>query len=304
VGARQIYILPTGTGLLYGAVALLMLVGSLNYQNNLGLLFTFLMVSVGLVAMHHCWLNLLGLKVSSHPGPPVFAGTKARFEIDLFNDRTGARFDLTVGAGGGQARLAILPGAETLALSLGVATAGRGLLPLEEVRVETRHPLDLLRAWCWVSCGAAVLVYPRPAERAPAPPALAGDRRLPGAGGGEGAEDFLGPRDYRRGDSPRRLDWKAAARGRGLVVKQFAGDRGQELALDWGALPAMDPERRIALLARQAIDAGAAGVRFTLRLPGIEVAADRGEPQVRRCLAQLALFDHGEAPQAPLAQRP
>jgi hypothetical protein len=71
---RAIYILPTGAGLVFGGILILMLVGSLNYQNNLGLLFTFLATAIVLVSMHHAWFNLLGLAVTARAGPPVFAG--------------------------------------------------------------------------------------------------------------------------------------------------------------------------------------------------------------------------------------
>ncbi len=37
-----------------------MLIAGLNYNSNLGLAFAFLMVSLALVAMHHCHRNLLG----------------------------------------------------------------------------------------------------------------------------------------------------------------------------------------------------------------------------------------------------
>ena len=43
LGRRYIYILPTGAGVLLGVVLMLMLLGALNYQNNLALLLTFLM---------------------------------------------------------------------------------------------------------------------------------------------------------------------------------------------------------------------------------------------------------------------
>ena len=43
---RAIYILPTGAGLMFGGILILMLVGSLNYQNNLGLLITFLTTAI------------------------------------------------------------------------------------------------------------------------------------------------------------------------------------------------------------------------------------------------------------------
>ena len=74
---RNLYIFPTGPGLLYGAVLFVMLIGSLNYSSNLGLLFTFLFAATGLVALLHTWRNLLYLELSSADAAPLFAGGEA-----------------------------------------------------------------------------------------------------------------------------------------------------------------------------------------------------------------------------------
>ncbi|MGE5153852.1 MAG: DUF58 domain-containing protein [Bdellovibrio bacteriovorus] len=297
IGARQVYILPTRTGLFYGFVVLLMLLGSLNYQNNLGLLFTFFLAAVALVAMHHCWLNLLGLALQVRPGPPVFAGDAARFELIVRNERSSRRYDLWARNGLNPAGPLTLAARDQKPLGLLKPSERRGPLHLTEVRVETRHPMGLFRAWSHVRCQATILVYPRPAPEAPSPPAGGGDQaqRL-AAAAGEGADDFLGPREYRLGDSPRHLDWKALARERGLVVKQFGGDQGQDVWIDWDRLRAPDPERRLSLLTRQVLDAAEARLRFGLRLPGRLVPLGRGEAQAQRCLTELALYEHSQAP--------
>ena len=299
VAARQIYILPTRAGLFYGFVTFVMLIGSLNYQNNLGLLFTFFLASVGLVAMHHCWFNLLGLEIRARPGAPVFAGEAALFEITLRNDRLRPRFDLKVLGGLDPAGPVPVEGLDQQAIGLSLHTRRRGLVRLSEIEVCTSHPMGLFRAWCYAKSQASVLVYPKPAARAPEPMSSAGDEPRPGGAISDGCDDYLGPREYRVGDSPRHLDWKALARGRGLVVKQFAGDQGLEAWVDWDRVQAVDAEGRIGLLARQVLDAGEAKVRFGLRLPGVEVSLDRGDTQVHRCLTELALFDHGQTQYRP-----
>lgn len=293
IRAREIYILPTGAGLIYGGISLATLIGSLNYQNNLGLLFTFFFASVGLIAMHHCWFNLLGLAVQARPGDPVFAGDPAPFEVTLSNARGGERYDLSVRSGEAWSRAIVVAPRDQEALELAVATEHRGRLRIEEVQVETRYPMGLFRAWCVAHTDLALLVYPRPSTSAPDPGGLGGDSTPTSRTGSEGNDDFLGTRPYRTGDSPRQLDWKAWARERGLVTKEFTGSEGGEIWIDWWQMPPQDPEARISLLTRQVVDAGAAGLRFGLRIPGQEIPAGRGEPHEHRCLAALALCDHG-----------
>lgn len=293
IAARQIYILPTAMGLGLGLVLTLMLVGSLNYQNNLGLLFTFLFAAVALVAMHHTWYALLGLRVQARGGAPVFAGQRASFGVDVHNDRRGPRGDLVVRVGSEDHPPVYLPGLDLARVQVGLPTARRGWLALPEVRIDTRYPLGLFRAWCYARTEARVLVYPSPARQAPELP-LAPARRLGAEGGlGQGAGDFVGSRGYRPGDPPRHLDWKALARGRGLVTKQFGGDQAVEVWLDLRQVQGSDLEGRLAQLCRQVLDAAGQGLAFGLRLPGLEIPLGLGEEHRQRCLAALATYGHG-----------
>lgn len=289
VRPRAIYILPTGAGVVFAGILLLMLLGSLNYQNNLGLLFTFLTVAVVVVSMHHAWFNLLGLNLSARAGRPVFAGDRALFDLQLVAESRQRRPDLRLVVGDQVALLELVSGQDART-SLGVPTRWRGLQALGQVTLETRYPLGLFRCWCYLETAASVLVYPRPADRAPDPvPAARGQGERQGAQD-PGAEDFVGLRHYRPGDSPRQLDWKAYGRGRGLQVKQFGRDLPDRLWLDWDLLPPGDPETRLAWLARQVVDAALTDQAFGLRLPGREIPPGRGETQMHRCLTVLARF--------------
>ena len=282
---RRIYILPTRNGIAFAATLFATLIGSLNYQNNLGLFFTFLMAAVALVSMHHCWFNLLGMRVQARDAVPVFCGQQARFPLVLADLRGKPRGPMCVGDAG----CAALAAGEQRSLTLRVATVHRGEQALGRVIVETRHPLGLFCAWSAVRVKARVLVYPRPAPRAPRPPHWETVEHHARGDHGIGADDFVGPRTYQPGDSPRQLDWKALARERGLVVKQFGGDHAARVWLDWHQ-HAGDAEARLAVLARQVIDAHEQGVSFGLRLPGQIIERGRGDTHKHRCLAALARF--------------
>lgn len=292
VGTRYIYILPTSTGLFFALTVAAMVLGSLNFQNNLGLAFGFFMAAIGLVAMHRCWYNLLGLAAEVRSGPSVFAGATAQFEVILRNERRAPRYDIRVVGGIDIVRPVTLEALDQCSVTVSVTSARRGYLRIPEVRLETRHPMHLFSAWCYAANHAQCLIYPRPSANAPAPILHAGDTRRAARGSAQGIDDYLGPRVYRRGDSPRRLDWKALARERGLVVKEFGGDQGVEVWVDWSALQQSDIEQRLSILARQVLDAAQANVRFGLRLPGVEIGLGRGQGQAERCLTKLAGYGY------------
>ena len=74
LGHNRIYILPTRSGLVFGAVFFTMLLGALNYSNNMGFALAFLLTAVAVVSIHHCQRNLDGLRLTVSGCTPVFAG--------------------------------------------------------------------------------------------------------------------------------------------------------------------------------------------------------------------------------------
>jgi uncharacterized protein (DUF58 family) len=100
----------------------------------------------------------------------------------------------------------------------------RGVLSFQSVRIARAEPLGLMKAHVSRELPATLLVMPRTYPVAPLD--LPGSRRLqPGgvafAGRVGEAEEFVSLRDYRHGDTPRRIHWKAWARTGRPVVKEY-----------------------------------------------------------------------------------
>lgn len=285
----RIYILPTPLGLAFAAMLAAMVLGSLNYANNLGLALAFLLAALGLVAMYACHRNLLGLRVGGAGTEPPFAGQDAVFRIGLSNPSAVARYDIEASHDAGTPRSVSLPALGDAQLRLALPTRRRGRVRLARCEVATRHPFGLFRAWAVLHTRLDCLVYPQPASQAPPPPPA------PGAAGSDdgrrGEEDFAGLKDYHPGDPPKRIAWKAHARGGGLLIKEFAGAAAPELLFDLDDAPGADLEARLSVLTRWIVDAHGAGHAFGLRLPGIEFEIRPGDAQRDRCLDALAEHD-------------
>jgi uncharacterized protein (DUF58 family) len=288
----RIYILPTGLGLAFGVMLFAMLLGSLNYANNLGLGLTFLLAALGVVAMQACHRNLEALVARTAGSEPPFAGQEAVFRLALANPSGAARCDLEAAARVPlDAPVSIDAGSEAT-VSLRVPTRRRGAIVLDRVEIATRFPYGLFRAWAVLLPGERCLVYPRPAPDAPPPP------RPPGSTGGgaarRGEDDFAGLKDYHPGDPPRHIAWKAFARSNELLVKEFSGAAEPLPVFDLEDVPGTDLEARLSVLARWIVDAHARGETFGLRLPGQQIPPQPGEAQRRRCLAAIAEFQAPE----------
>ncbi|MEL7449085.1 MAG: DUF58 domain-containing protein [Pseudomonadota bacterium] len=285
----RIYILPTRQGLVFIAMLLVMLVGSMNYNNSLGLALTFLLGSLLLISMHQCHRNLSNLVVRFAGAQPVFAGQTARFSLRVCNESAATRYGLKLAIDGSISRAVDVAPREDEVLEVVLPAEQRGALRLDRVGISTTYPFGLFRVWAWLHMPLSTVVYPRPATGGMPPPPVETD-----TGGARdsrsGDSDFAGLRAFRPGDKPRHVAWKAYARDEELKVKHYAGTDVATHWFDWHTVDLSDPEQRLSQLTRWVIDAQRRGDAYGLRLPGETIDPDLGASHRRRCLTALALF--------------
>ena len=289
LGRRRLYILPTRAGMAFGALVLAMLLAGLNYANSIALLFAFLLAGFALVAMHQCHRNVLGLSLLEAAGTPLFAGSTGTLRITVENASRLARYRVQTAVAGEPAVALDVASSGRGRVELPIRAGRRGLQRIDRLRVSSSHPFGLFRVWTWVHAPIEVIVYPRPAGSLPLP-ADSGARAGTWPRGAAGADEWLGLRPFRDGDSPRQVAWKAYAREAPLLVKEYssAGSPLRMLSLDAARQP--DIESRLAQVARWIVDAEAAGDVYGLDLPGESIPAHRGPDHRHRCLSALALF--------------
>ncbi len=202
--ARRVYILPTGIGIVFGIMIFAMLLGAMNYNNNLAFGLTFLLAGLGFVSMHSCQRNLVGLELAFAGVEPGFAGDLARFRIARNNGSRNVRCRIRLSIVDTQTEAVDLEPGDSRVLTLDVPTTRRGRVALPRFGVRTRYPFELFRAWAWLHVDLDGLVYPALARNAPLPPSsisALGHRQHDA----RGEEDFAGLRSFHRGDSPRNV---------------------------------------------------------------------------------------------------
>ena len=290
ITGRKIYILPTGYGFLFGLLLLLLLIGSINYANNPAFLLTFLLTGMFVHTIFHTWRNLYSLQLRWLNSDPVFAGETAWLQFRLSDPNGRGHHAIQLSYPGQEPAILDCTEASGCSLALSISTRQRGLLRPGRLVIETRYPLGLLRAWCYVESDASVIVYPKPwggSLPKGSPEYLgstSGDR-------GFGSDDFVGHRNYHPGDQPRHIDWKAFAKDRGLLIKQFGGDRVDLLWLDFDQLEERDTEARLSILCGIILDLSEQSLQYGLRLPDREIPPAAGAAHATECLTALALFE-------------
>lgn len=291
LGQRQVFILPTRHGLLFGLVLCALLLASVNYNNGLGYLLTFLLASMAIVSILDTQRNLLRLRIAPGACPPVYAGDNAHFDICLHNDARAPRRAVCLEYNKQVVACTAVGARQSHCLPLLVPTLRRGWLACPPLVISTVYPLALVRAWSRrMHLEQRCLVYPAPATDAAL--ALLLDATPAAAPGTQaGGEDYTGLRRYRAGDSAQRISWKTLARGQGLHTKEFLDGGQLTLYFDWQSLAPVETEMRLSLLCRGLLDADNAGQRYALSLPHTTLGPDHGEAHRQRCLEALALFE-------------
>jgi uncharacterized protein (DUF58 family) len=289
---RRIYILPTRAGAGFGFVLLFMLVAGLNYANSMVMFLTFLFAGFALVSMHQCHRNLQGLSLLGAEAPPAFAGQEGLVHLTLAGggDIGLLRHRIEASVMEDAVATADVAGSEHRIVLLSVRASKRGILRIARLQVATRHPFGLFRAWAWIHLPLEMLVYPRPQGSLPMP-AVAGPRSGDRSLGMTGADEWLGLRPFRDGDSPRQVAWKAYARGAPLLVKEYSAIGSELRVFDFQTLSDLDTEARLEQLARWVVDAEARGEQYALIVPGVRIEPDHGSAHQHLCLSTLAL--HG-----------
>ena len=285
----RVYILPTGVGIVFAIMTFAMLLGSMNYNNNLSFVLTFILGGLGFVAMHQCQRNLVGLELAFAGVEPVFAGQAALFRVAVSNPSRSARHGIRLYLEDTVSDVVDLAPGESKVLTLAVMTSRRGRVTLSRYGVRTLFPFELFRSWAWLHMDLGGIVYPQPAEDPPPPPPsrTARGHRQHDA---RGEEDFAGLRRYHEGDSPRHVAWKAYARSGQLLSKQFAGADTSSQWFDFDEVPADDAETRLSVLTSWIVRSDRRSEDYGLRLPGLEFPPAHGDTHRRRCLEALALY--------------
>jgi uncharacterized protein (DUF58 family) len=260
-------------------------------NNGVAYLLCFTIAGLALVSVLHAWANLRSARLSAGSIRPVFAGETLLVPL-LAETRPGSR-NIAAFAWTRGAPEAAFPSEITAqnpqAAELRIATSRRGRYDRLEVELRSAFPLGFFTARRKFVLAQTWFVYPRPDGHRPLPVEFSSARERSSGARGEG-DDFAGLREWRAGESMRHVDWKAAARGQRLLIKQWTGIAGDLLTLDWGSLPELGLEARLSQLTRWAILAEQGGATYGLSLPGARLEPARGEAHFHACLRALAVF--------------
>lgn len=286
---KNIYTFPNSSGFLYLLVVLVIWLLGTNYQNNLILGLSYLMVSIFVVSILHGFANMSGVSVRFVSAKPAFAGEPVSFVLELSTSHKQGCENLQLCWNEGEPHSLRLNYLEPVQLTLRAPSKQRGYLRPGRLLIESRFPLGIIRCWSWLNLDAVALVYPTPIA-IDEPRHQASDGREEGGGSRRGGDDFSGLRDYQAGDPIKHIAWKQFAQNKGLFTKEYEAYFSAEKWLDWHGLNQLQ-ELRLSGLCYWALTYERQQVPYGLSLPGLSLEPALGDSHAQAVLSALAQFN-------------
>lgn len=287
-GQRNIFILPTGAGVVFAILLLIMLITGINYQNSLIYLLTFLLAAIVVAAMHQTHRNLCGLELTLIQAGEGFAGDRIPLRLRAVSPRHDT-LALSLACDEAVLNQQHIPSGQQVELNLAIPSHRRGYLQPDRILVETRFPFGLFKAWSWLRPVTSGIVYPNPLV-APDVVSTVQDGEEQSQSRSMDGNDHADIRPWREGDMSQRVQWKRYARTGEMVIADWEGEQGSPHWLDYEAFTGADREMRLGYLAHQVMERSRSNSRFGLNLPGQVIEPDTGAVHTNRCLKALAVF--------------
>jgi len=287
---RNIYILPTRYGWLMLMILILILVASTNYQNNMGFMAGFVLLAIGMLSVFYTYRNIRGLRIRIIKPQSVHVGQDCSFVFDFYNPSPSYRSSIGVGLSKKKVQYFDVGTQSRNLVPLKIKAYRRGILKPDRFVCTSIFPFGIFQAWSWFKPTQVALIYPKPIE-CPHELAPQSQGQEEGAFAQKGSEDFHSLRDYQSGDPIKQVMWKAYARERGLLTKEFEELVGEQHLLAWESVSQYDKELAISYLTDAVLKAEQAGSLYGLELPHVQVEKGQGPEHLHRCLSALALME-------------
>ncbi len=293
INRKQLYILPTRHAISYFFILLLILFGSINYENSLGFMLVFLLVSLGFLGMIYTHQNINQLKIKIGQAEPVFAGQSIYFPVYISQTSNSIRPNLKLLSETGQITSTHLINNKNTECQLQLTTTQRGYVSPGRIKLYSEYPLGLFHAWSWLKLKGQCIVYPEPDSQHHPLNFTENDTQGTSISNKQGIDDFAGIRQYQAGDLPNHMAWKAIARTGQLQTKLFNNESTKKIWINWNNTnETLDIEHRLSILCRMILDANDKNIVYGLKMPDTVIQPSSGLQHKHNCLKTLSLFGY------------
>jgi uncharacterized protein (DUF58 family) len=299
---KNIFILPSKAGMSFLVTIFLLWLLGTNYQNNVVLVLTFLLLSLLHTCILYSYSNFSGLSIAVNPVADCFAGDTAKVNCLLKSHRQRNHQNIMLGWNPLATVSVDIAAQQSTEVTLLLETPQRGWYRADRLTMASVYPLGLIRTWARLDMDVEFLVYPQPIVT-PLPEASVVvvdnvddanvDIEAEHLSSLALADDISHLREYQAGDSVKHIAWKSYAKGQGLATKVYesVAQAERQQWLSWDDFSGIDTEGRLSRLCHCVLQAEREQLNYGLQLPNKIIALGKGHQHQQRMLRELALFD-------------
>ncbi|MDO6641756.1 DUF58 domain-containing protein [Shewanella sp. 5_MG-2023] len=293
---KSIFILPSGFGVAWFVLIVVLYLFGTNYQNNLVIGLSLLLASVFHSCIIYSYKNLAGLTLTALTPPETYANQNLAFPIVLSSkinkDNSQTSHQQICLNLPNERHSRITDVAEGVDTSVSCTAQSRGLANPGRIRVSSSFPLGLFNTWSYVDLNIQHIIYAAPLATHVSLTSLDNDNQTEFEHGKlqPGVDDYKGLKTFVEGESLKQVAWKQWAQGRGMLTKEFAQPEGKPVWLSLDDTLGDSLEQKLSKLAWQVNALSQSQQVFGLALNQQIIEQDSGESHRKQCQQMIALY--------------
>lgn len=288
---HPIYILPTADGLKVIALNLILLIMGLIYANNYVLLFNFVLFCLFLGSMVYSHFNLRGISIASSSITTLHAKETALMKLVFAT--TSAQGHYFIKAFFQSSFINLIDTEKTFEISpiennfvdLRIEGVKRGVEIIDSLYIETQFPFNFFRCFTFLRLDQECFIYPEKNNLK-----VHQVKNIDALENKEADDYFL--RDYRLGDSLKRVDWKKVAKDNRWYTKEVSGHTPQSVLIVLeDEILRTSTEDSLKSVCYDLYNLHISEVMYGLKMGNYSfIAPDNGNLHLEKCLRELSRY--------------
>ena len=288
---RTIYVLPSTLGWYFILVAALNYIMGTNYQNNLILVMSYLMMVMSVITILMGYSNAKGLTIKFKSAHPNFAPLNPTMQFLINSTHLCKSVDFIYQGNVTTQFTMDEVTTEPALCTLTLPYNQRGHYLLARVKIKSNYPFGLVTVWSYIQIKKHVLVYPS-LEKVLSDTSLSQRENNHDSGiiKETGSEEFESLLPHQPQMGLNRISWKHYAKTQHLLVKDFVDFKATNALFDFNLMSG-NTEQRLSQLCYLVCEATDKNIPFVLKLPTKTVSLNTGQIHKEACLTYLSMYD-------------
>ncbi|MDB2412851.1 DUF58 domain-containing protein [Litoricolaceae bacterium] len=270
--ARQAIALPTASGILFFALVVVLLLGAINFQSNLGFVMAFALLVFGFIALVFLGFNFHQVSLALANDVYCEEGQEPELTVSVQSKSPSQKIQLGI-----EDRTVVCdvePNSQCIQMRCNPRI--RGVSPMPSIEIGSTFPFGWAFLRCRWQTSKQLIIYPRPIKSIEQHQQSRPDGR-----------DQIHVRDYRPGDRMASIAWKKTRRLESPVVIDIEG-ASRPFNFSYRDFDAVDFETALSYLTWDILRCAEQGDSWSLELPRVMLSTGNGSDHLEQSLRMLA----------------